>query len=193
MGFKLKKRFIKWAADIRLYKGGLILFGNSHYRLKGEDVRRVITTIKPGDVLLRRYDHYLGGLLTPGFYTHAAIVSEYDRVIHMLAGGICDEDILTFCRTDHVLILRPTDPALAKRIVRGAKWYRKANIEYDYDFVSTNKAFYCTELVWVCCDKSPEIEFDKYILPDDFICPLFDVVLKVPNNGSNSNETEVER
>jgi uncharacterized protein YycO len=179
---QIKKALIKFFADIRLYRGGFILFGDSHYKMKGENVRRVLDVLREGDVLLRRYDHYLGGMLTPGFWTHAGLYVGQNNVIHMLADGITKDDILTFCRTDHVAVLRAVGDDYDKYYaVKKAKMLYDADIEYDYDFTSENQDLYCTELVWMCYGEHPSIIFDKYILPDDLLCDLFRVIVKEPH------------
>lgn len=178
----IKKSLIKFFADIRLYKGGLILFGDSHYKMKGENVRRIINALREGDVLLRRYDHYLGGMLTPGFWTHAGIYVGENSVIHMLADGITKDDILTFCRTDHVGVLRAEgDDYLKYHAVKKALMLYDEKVDYDYDFKSDNVDLYCTELVWTCYAEHESIIFDKYILPDDLMCDLFRLIIKEPH------------
>ena len=110
-----------------------VLFGHVAYKIKGTDQREIIDSIQPGDILLRRYDHYISGLMIPGYFTHAAFYSGNNKVIHMLGNGICEEDILTFMRCDDIAVLRcqnvaKIDPAvkLAKeQLVKGAKYGRK--------------------------------------------------------------------
>jgi hypothetical protein len=183
---KIKKWLIKNIADIRLYKGGIILFGDSHYRMKGPDVRDIINALQPGDVLLRRYDHYLGSHLTPGYYSHAAIYVGQDEVAHMLADGICKEDILTFCRTDAVAVLRCMSPGMAEAAVIEANYWLAKGVDYDYEFEAEDEEFYCTEFVWVCFQEDNRIEYDKYILPDDFLeSKIFKMVLRRPNVNSS--------
>jgi hypothetical protein len=184
---KVKKWLIKNVADIRLYKGGIILFGDSHYRMKGEDVRAVLDVVRRGDVLLRRYDHYLGSHLTPGYYSHAALYMGDNRVTHMLGEGICEEDILTFCRTDAVCILRHEDDYDKYFATKKAAEWLKKGVQYDYEFEGGDEEFYCTEFVWECFGKPQELLFDKYLLPDDFLeCPLFTMVLRRPHSVNHT-------
>jgi len=171
--YKVKKALVSWGADIRLYKGGIILFGSSYYELKGHHIRMILTLVEPGDILLRKYDHYLGSKLIPGFWSHASIYAGDDVVIHMLGHGITVEDILTFVRADHMLILRHVDRDKAlKAAARAIELSRRPiPIEYDYDFdeVDTSK-LYCTEFANVCYDNivDPYIK-GKNIMPDDFL------------------------
>jgi hypothetical protein len=179
----IKKWLIKNVADVRLYKGGIVLFGDSHYRMRGEDVRDIVNSLQKGDVLLRRYDHYLGGMLTPGYWTHAAIYIGDNRVVHMLGGGICSEDILTFCRCDHVAVLRHTgDDYPAYLALKKAGEFLAKGVQYDYEFESDDEELYCTEFVWECYDRPKGLLFDKYILPDDFLeaTSVFHLVIRRP-------------
>ncbi len=58
--YNIKKWLISWFCDIRIYKGGFILFGGSYYKINGKNQREIINIIEPGDVLLRRFNHYIG-------------------------------------------------------------------------------------------------------------------------------------
>lgn len=169
--YNVKKSVVSWAADIRFYKGGLILFGSSYYKLKGPHVRTIVTLVKPGDILLRKYDHYLGSRIIPGFWSHAAIYAGNNEVIHMLGDGITLEDILTFTRGDHMMILRHKDKDKADIAAFLARKYLEKKIEYDYNFdeKETNR-MYCTEFVNVCYSEivNPYISGTD-IMPDDFL------------------------
>lgn len=181
--YKIKSEIISWFADIRFYKGGLILFGESHYQVKGEDVRLILDALKPGDVLLRKYDHYLGSQLISGYWSHAAIYVGDDQVIHMLGEGINKEDILTFTRCDDICILRPKDEIIKTKAIENALAALDTKVEYDYDFDSvTSKRFYCTEFVDYIFNYPVRnrIGCDRAILPDHFLeCSIFEKVLEV--------------
>lgn len=168
---KLKKKVIDFFADIRIYWFGFVLFGNSSYHVKGDDMRKCIDKIKKGDVLLRRYSHYLGSVLIPGYFSHAAIYAGNNKVIHMLGDGINKEDILTFLRCDDVCILRYHSDEITQDALIKAESHLYNGIEYDYDFdTDSPKRFYCTEFVDNCFGYSVKYEFDlKRIMPDDFL------------------------
>jgi len=87
MWYNFKKWFLRWFSDIRLYKGGIIFFGDSHYDIKGKETREILDIIQPGDVFLRRYDHYLGSILIQGYWSHAGIYVGDNSVIHMIGKG----------------------------------------------------------------------------------------------------------
>ena len=175
---ELKKAVISWFADIRLYAGGVILFGDSHYEFKGDHMREALSLLQPGDVLLRNYKHYLGSIITPGYWSHAAIYLGDVVVAHMLGDGITEEDILVFMRCDDVAILRPRDGEAAAAAISKALVVLEEGMEYDFDFDSGNRKFTCTEFVEHCYNN-PVFNNrlnDNYVMPDDFIDSIFDVV-----------------
>jgi uncharacterized protein YycO len=179
--YKIKNTTIAWFADIRVYVGGFVLFGNSSYSIKGPDTRYVLNVLEPGDVLLRRYDHYLGSILIPGYWSHAAMYVGDGYVIHMLGQGINKEDILTFLRCDDICILRCADSSKKASAIEKAFNYLYKDIAYDYEFNFNNEeAMYCTEFIDYCYGnlKYENKQIDKLILPDDLLGTIFEVVWK---------------
>lgn len=172
----LWKFFVGFIANIRVYWGGFVLWGGSSYKVKGHDMRKILETLQPGDVLLRVYQHYIGSIFVPGFWSHAAIYIGNDSVIHMLGHGICKEDILTFMRCDGIVVLRCNKPGMIEPAIAKANYYLNAGTDYDFGFIRGDTSLYCSEMIYHCFEKDPLIKFDKYILPDDLICELFNVV-----------------
>jgi len=175
---KLKKAVISWFADIRLYPGGIILFGDSHYEFKGHHMRKVLESLRPGDVLVRNYKHYLGSMVTPGYWSHAAIYIGNDIVAHMLGDGVTEEDILVFMRCDDVAILRCPNKKLVERAIKRALVILEEGMEYDFDFNNYNDKFTCTEFVEHCYENpvfSNRLH-EYYVMPDDFFESIFNTV-----------------
>jgi hypothetical protein len=173
VGLKFKDKLISWVADIRLYTGGIVFFGASSYQVKGPDMRNILNILHPGDVLLRRYDHYFGSIFIPGYWSHAALYEGDNQVLHMLGHGMTREDILTFMRTDHIAILRCEDEEKVKDAIERAQKLFDAHTEYDYEFETDDDQLYCSELIWFVFDKPKEITYKKWILPDDLDCSFF--------------------
>lgn len=170
--YKIKSKLLSFFSDIRIYPGGIIIAGDSHYKLKGTDMREVLNVIEAGDVLLRRYSHYLGSVLIKGYYSHAAIYVGNDNVIHMLGEGINKEDILTFLRCDGLRILRSGSRLNKDVAINKAYKFLEEGIEYDYDFdTDSPKRFYCTEFVDNLFDYPVKKTLQKgeIVVPDDFI------------------------
>ena len=181
--YTIKSKVLHFVSDIRLYPAGIVLYGQTGYKIKGDDTRKILNVIEPGDVLLTRYDHYLTYIVNAlGFYGHAGIYVGDDKVIHMMGDGIKNEDILTFCRKDHMMILRPKYPDAAFVAIENAMKLWESNTQYDYDFSEFNKTLYCSELVYEVYEKPKEVtkSMGKYVMPDDLICPFFKEILKVP-------------
>jgi hypothetical protein len=167
-GERIQDKLLAWFADIRIYWGGIILFGDSHYKIKGPHTREIMEVLKPGDVLLRRYDHYLGSLLLKGYWSHAAIYVGDNQVIHMLGEGITKEDILTFCRTDDVCILRCADSDRVQKAIDEANRQFSMGTKYDYDFSMSTKKLYCSELVHhVYGGFSYAKRIGRFVYPED--------------------------
>jgi cell wall-associated NlpC family hydrolase len=169
---RAKKKVLNFVADIRVYPGGFILFGDSSYKVKGPDMRIVLDLIQPGDILLRRYDHYLGSTIgIPGHFSHSALYAGGNKIIHMLGKGCTMEDILTFLRCDDIAIVRPVNQSLVPEAIRVAKELLFKHIDYDYEFDATDaKTMYCTEM----CDAIYDYPIraskpGKIIFPDDFM------------------------
>ena len=185
--YKIKNFIISWAADIRLYMGGFILFGNSYYRIKGHHQRSIMACVQPGDILLRRYDHYLGSwfisLISGSYWSHASVyVGDYNnesyRVIHLLGSGATNDDILTFTRCDDIAVLRCRKPEYIEEAIEIAERHYENGTEYDYFFSFDNDTLYCSEFVKDCYNKA---EFhdrisERIIYPSDFLNSIFDVV-----------------
>ena len=106
--YKIKKFIINFFGNIVLFPRPMFImfYGGVHYKIKGPNLRHIIETLKPGDILLRTYDNYLSSILIPGYWSHAAIYVGDNKVIHVGGDGITIEDILTFIRCDDVAILR---------------------------------------------------------------------------------------
>lgn len=167
----LKKKIVSFVADIRIYNFGLILWGNSYYQIKGHHQREILGTLEDGDVLLRRYNAYLGSIAIPGYWSHAAHYVGDNFVIHMLGKGIAREDILTFMRCDDVAILRHKDAEKIPKAIEETKTQFNKGTEYDYNFDAKRPdKLYCTELIDFAFGKlNYTREIKKYLLPDDML------------------------
>jgi len=178
--YNIKASVMSWFSDIRIYRGGFVLFGPSSYQLKGNEMREILNIIEPGDILLRRYSHYIGSLLIPGYFSHAAVYVGDNSIIHMLGEGITKEDILVFLRCDDIAVLRAKDKMLAETIITNAKLYLDKRIKYDYNFdTKSSKKFYCTEFVDKCANNIVQNSLKKHktIMPDDFLNKIiFDII-----------------
>ncbi len=178
--YDIKKALIKFFANIRIYRGGIILFGDSSYGVKGPDAREILNVIKPGDVLLRRYDNYLGTFFIKGHYSHSAMYLGDDIVIHMLGKGVSKGDILTFLRCDSVCVLRHPHKEKIIEAIKKAEDVWNKKIQYDFDFdLKDNGRMFCTEFIDYCFGGIFYPSNQNVILPDDFLNSIFSKVLSI--------------
>lgn len=150
--YKFARLTIKLFGNIQLfpYPFFCLLWGSTHYKVRGEEVRQLMGLLKGGDIVLRRYDRYLSGLLIPGYWTHVGLMATDATVIHATAhAGVIEEDILTFLRADYVKVLRPDDKDAVKAALETAPTLKGR--EYDFIFDTTDDSrLYCSELVKFC-------------------------------------------
>lgn len=174
----IRNSFLTFFGDIKIYKFPFfILYDPGSYKVKGFEVRKVIDSIEPGDILIRGYSNYLDGAFIPGFFSHAGLyLGETKKtdlvmpdvienvfyegkqvVIHSMARGVFTEDIINFCKCDYLVILR-RNKQIEPDVDLSADYrnvYTKAlkNIGKAYDFkfdFSDIGNLSCTELVYVC-------------------------------------------
>jgi len=180
----ISKLLIKATGDMQVFKHPLflILCGSVAYQIKGEQQRDIIDLLKPGDILLRRYDHYLAAFFIPGYYTHVALYCGDNQIVHATTHKVGTEDILTFLRTDHIAILRPIcgEDVKLNAIDTALK---KIGCDYDYLFDNdVDEKFYCSELISYAYDYVYPSNFSKLkaIYPDHFLkCDKLESIYKV--------------
>lgn len=149
---KLPRFVIKFIGDSFLHNHfPFYIYKPSLHKVKGSEVRKVLNEVREGDILFRRFDGYISSIFIPGFWTHVGLYLGNNRIAHAIGEGVVEEDILDFCRTDHLALVRPSvdiDQTIK------AKKLAIANInnhtQYDYEFKSGNNKVYCTEFVNNC-------------------------------------------
>jgi hypothetical protein len=175
--------FLKFFGDIKVFKYPMyLLYDPGSYKVKGHEIRRVIETVQPGDILVRSYSNYLDGYFIPGRFSHVGLyvgkteladlenVKNPNRdkfyegkqvVIHSMAEGVFMEDVINFCKCDYLVIMRRssrTEPEVDFetdfRSVVYPKALKNLGKEYDFKFDFSNyHTLSCTELVYSCCES----------------------------------------
>ena len=173
MKIKIPKILVKLTGNIYLHKYPMfIVYKPDQHRLKGDKIRKILNTIQPGDILLRRFDSYLNTILTPGFWGHAGLYIGNNSIIHSIGKGVIEEDILNFCRTDSLAILNVNITQEERDIAIQDIKKLKGN-KYDFNFNPHNKQYYCTELMDVSFNgifyKDYKEIMSNYILTPDGI------------------------
>lgn len=167
----ITERLLTIFGDIKVYPYPLfVLYDPGSYLVRGEDVRKVLEKVSPGDILLRGFRRYLDGYFIPGKFSHVGLyvgaVEKSDEqfltpglgtkmfqtgeqmVFHAMAEGVLMEDLLTFCRCDYLVILR--FPEVIKR-VPGSEPLEIPKIEFSDE----EKAIYYD------LEKGNDIEFQS--------------------------------
>lgn len=143
----IKKTLLSMFGDMKVYKWPLFLvYCPDSFRVKGLHTLEVIDLIQPGDIIQRKYVHYLDGYFIPGSYSHTGVYIGNNKVIHAIAEGVSEINLIDFMRCDAVRILRPVsgqEMAIEKA---------KALLEtpYDFSFKDGEDSLYCHELGAAC-------------------------------------------
>ena len=135
--------------DIKIFKYPMFMvYDPTTFRIKGDDTRDIMDVIAPGDVCLRGYKCYADGMLIPGKFTHSGIYVGNGTVIHSVAEGVSEIDLIDFFRCDRACVMRPIDGKAAMAAIETAK--SLIGSEYDFNFRDGNGKYYCHEFTATC-------------------------------------------
>ena len=150
--YRLKKAFLTVFGDIKVFSGPLwFVYQPKSFRIKGAETRHISSIVEPGDVIMRAYINYLDGFFIPkgtSKCSHSALYVGDGKVVHSIAEGAQEIDLIDFCRTDRIVILRP-DQGKAWAVQHAKNCANKA-IPYDFDFTPGPNKYYCHELTASC-------------------------------------------
>lgn len=147
--------------DIKVFKFPLfVVYDNDDYKMSGEAIQAAQQALRPGDIVLRGYDHYLDGHFIKGDYSHGAIYVGDGQIVHAVSPKVESIHPISFMMCDRIAIMRPKDQGLVAEAVERAREILDGDTSYDFDFDAGDPTeVYCFELVARCY---PEIEFKKY-------------------------------
>jgi cell wall-associated NlpC family hydrolase len=144
----------------------------------------LLSTMKPGDVLLRRTEGTSGNLAIPSWWKHAAVYLGDGKVAEATFEGVHISTMEEFfAGGDHVAVLSPKGLTDAQRQKTAA--FARAQVGKPYDFnvdFSDDARFMCTELVATALRQGvgkPLVELGKWtksVVGDDFFNGRFDTV-----------------
>jgi len=157
---KLYDEFVTVLGQIKLFRWPFwVVYDPGAYKIRGPEIREICGLLRPGDILLRRYDGYLDSRIITGTFSHAALflgpVDDSDKVAvppvgrrsvffstgpaqvaHSTAEGVHLEDILTFLQCDGVAVLRFPEqlsrlPSPPPRPSDFSSWHPQEQAMYD--------------------------------------------------------------
>lgn len=155
----------------------LTWFGNIMIRIspsdvRAKDIRELLKLVKPGDVIMRRFDCYLDSYFIKGNYTHAGFYIGHNEIAHMMAEGKRIDDIIDFVKdADGFCILRPF---YKRDIMDAVVWAKHVKCDYDFIFNTSrnDRFYYCFEFCYYAMNIGevfPKVENDNIILASDLI------------------------
>lgn len=88
--YRIKERFLRFFGDLKLFGDqprsfvlshlmttllfrGTLLHDPRSYRIKGDDMRRAMNELQPGDILVRGFENYVDGYFIPGEFSHVGL------------------------------------------------------------------------------------------------------------------------
>lgn len=168
--YKWWVKFLTILGRIKVYKTPCYLIYDPNefdYNVRGEQITEIQKIINPGDIVLRGYKHYLDGFLIPGEFSHSGVYIGNNKIIHAIASGVQEIDIIDFFQCDRFCIIRPNG-GQEKAIERVKKWIGKG---YDFKFDTNNSSeFYCHELT---ANAYIELQPEAYpIKIRNYVCKL---------------------
>lgn len=160
--YAIKRYLLDILGDIKVYCFPFFMvYDPSTFRVKGYHTRQALNVLEPGDIILRKYVHYLDGFFIPGEYSHTGVYVGDGKVVHAISENVQYIDVIDFLRCDGFCIMRCKDRNAAKEAVEIAKSLIDA--PYDFDFRDNNGRYYCHEL-GVVCYKSLNLQKKKAVI-----------------------------
>jgi len=141
-----------------------MVYDPSEYEMDGIHIKKALDILKPGDIVLRGYNHYLDGYFIddPLSYSHGAVYIGDNIIVHAVAEGVSEINAVDFMKCDRICIIRP-DHGQDKAIEK-AKKFVEDNIPYDFYFKHGSSSLYCFELCYYCYEDLDiqKIQFKKF-------------------------------
>lgn len=152
--YKIWSDFLTAFGNVKIFSWPFwLIYDPDDYGITGEKTLEFIKCLEPGDVIMRGYRHYLDGKFIPSKdgWSHGAIYVGDGKIIHAVAEGVSETDVITFSRCDRLVVLRPRK--YARHAVSKARKFMKDNTPYDFGFERGVSALYCFELCGECYDR----------------------------------------
>lgn len=173
---RIKKTFLKILGDIKVFRFPMfVIYDPKTFAIKGYHTRQAMDALEAGDIVLRGYNCYLDGYFIPGTFSHSGIYVGEGKIIHAIAEGVQEIDVIDFLRCDRFCIIRPKNSEYAKIAVERAKHF--IGTPYDFEFEEGEENFYCHELSRACYDsidiKKSETKIMNVTVEPRYTCDSF--------------------
>ena len=152
--YTLWSKFLTAFGDLKIFSYPMFfVFDPDDFQVTGQDVLDIMSILQPGDIILRGYNHYADGKFIPDKlkFSHGAIFIGDGKIIHAVAEGVSETNVIDFTRCDRIAIFRPKSGQ--KAAIRKAKEFLKQKVPYDFGFEKGVSAIYCFELCGECYPK----------------------------------------
>jgi len=174
------------------------LIGNIHMpfsikEITGEEALAAQALMTPGMTFVVRTDGQLDNIAIPGFWAHAATVTDSDHIVEATGIGVHASNIFDFLlRRDYAVLLKPKFATPDQMKVAAQYVVHQIGAKYDYDFLAvqdteaeiaaggavSQRAFYCSKLPWAAYRKAcgPNVPFTtrltlgvQTVVPTDYV------------------------
>jgi len=150
--YSIKRAVLTAFGKIKIFKWPFfVIYQPTSFRIKGENTRDIMNNIRTGDVIMRAYVDYLDGYFIPkgeSGCSHSGVYVGDNLVIHSIAEGLSQIDIIDFCRADKIIVLRPNS-GQDWAIIHANRCVDEKD-EYNFDFKPEPGKYYCHEFTASC-------------------------------------------
>ena len=149
--YKAWSKFLTAFGNVKVFSWPCwIVYDPDDYQVTGKKTLELLDILEPGDVILRGFRNYLDGKFIPDAegWSHGALYVGKGKIIHAIAEGVSETNVIEFSRCDRIAVLRPAKGA--RKAIAAAKRFMKDGTPYDFGFERGTSALYCFELCGEC-------------------------------------------
>ena len=146
---KKVRHFLLWAlSPIALL---LAKFPRTSNRVACNACDKLLTVLKPGDIIVTRTNWLPTNLIIPGHYKHSVMYVGDEECIEAVLPVVHRLDLQELLgRISEYAVLRPTFADSSEMVKAVSKMNKLVGKPYDLYFEPGSKSFYCSEAIWFC-------------------------------------------